>query len=297
MGALGDWIVELRVRRRALPPRPGCAPARADHRRGADHARRVRAPAGRPHPRAACDRGAVGGDRGGVLQTAPYAGVARAVNAIKVLRSHTGGGRAVKAVRFEGPDGAARLGALDGEVVHDAGPAPGAGFVPSAEGWARVATAERAGAAARRAAPAAPGEPRQDRGHRPQLPRARRGVRARRARGAGRLRQVPLVADRPRVRRSSIPREETRPDWEGEVAVVIGRRTYRAERSERARGDRRDLGAQRRQRAAAPSSRRRCASSRSARASTPSRRWGRRSPRSRISTSTTSTCARRSPAS
>ena len=26
-----------------------------------------------------------------------------------------------------------------------------------------------------------------------------------------------------------IPREETRPDWEGEVAVVIGRRTYRAD--------------------------------------------------------------------
>ena len=27
-----------------------------------------------------------------------------------------------------------------------------------------------------------------------------------------------------------IPRQETRPDWEGEVAVVIGRRTYRADR-------------------------------------------------------------------
>src|SRR6185437_3373910 len=25
-----------------------------------------------------------------------------------------------------------------------------------------------------------------------------------------------------------VPREETRPDWEGEVALVIGRRTYRA---------------------------------------------------------------------
>ena len=28
-----------------------------------------------------------------------------------------------------------------------------------------------------------------------------------------------------------MPREETRPDWEGEVAVVIGRRTYRADRA------------------------------------------------------------------
>jgi 2-keto-4-pentenoate hydratase/2-oxohepta-3-ene-1,7-dioic acid hydratase in catechol pathway len=27
-----------------------------------------------------------------------------------------------------------------------------------------------------------------------------------------------------------IPREETRPDWEGEVAIVIGQRTYRADR-------------------------------------------------------------------
>ena len=47
----------------------------------------------------------------------------------------------MKAVRFEGPDGAAHLGALDGEVVRDAGPAGSAGFVPSPEGWARVATA------------------------------------------------------------------------------------------------------------------------------------------------------------
>ena len=43
-----------------------------------------------------------------------------------------------------------------------------------------------------------------------------------------------------------IPREETRPDFEGEVAVVIGRRTYRATSGQRAPGDRRDLGRARR---------------------------------------------------
>ncbi len=37
-----------------------------------------------------------------------------------------------------------------------------------------------------------------------------------------------LVADREDV---VIPREETRPDYEGELAVVIGRRTYRADRA------------------------------------------------------------------
>ena len=50
--------------------------------------------------------------------------------------------------------------------------------------------------------------------------------------GPGRLRQVPLGADRPRRRRSSIPREETRPDYEGEVAVVLGRTLYRASADE-----------------------------------------------------------------
>ena len=47
----------------------------------------------------------------------------------------------MRAVRFEGPGGESRLGALDGDVVHDAGPLGRDGFIPSAEGWARVAAA------------------------------------------------------------------------------------------------------------------------------------------------------------
>ena len=50
----------------------------------------------------------------------------------------------MKAVRFEGPGGEAHLGALDGDVVHDAGPLGPAGFIPSEEGWARVAAADGA---------------------------------------------------------------------------------------------------------------------------------------------------------
>ena len=51
---------------------------------------------------------------------------------------------------------------------------------------------------------------------------------SRHPRRAGAVRQVHLGADRPGTA-IVIPREETRPDWEGEVAVVIGRRTYRAD--------------------------------------------------------------------
>ena len=40
-----------------------------------------------------------------------------------------------------------------------------------------------------------------------------------------------VVADRP-GEPIVIPREETRPDWEGEVAIVIGRRTYRADEAQ-----------------------------------------------------------------
>jgi len=136
----------------------------------------------------------------------------------------------VKAVRFEGPDGKAHLGALDGDVVHDAGPLGAAGFVPSAEGWARVGAADGA------ARPL--GELRL---LHPVVPSKILGIglnyRAHAAESELDVPDVPVVfamlpsalvgPGAPIV----IPREETRPDWEGEVAVVIGTRTYRADRA------------------------------------------------------------------
>ena len=83
-----------------------------------------------------------------------------------------------------------------------------------------------------------------------------------------------------------IPREETRPDYEGEVAVVIGRGAYRADADE-ARAAVGGIAAindvsGRRAQLETP-----LASSRSARASTRSRRSGRASPRPTASTSPT----------
>ena len=136
----------------------------------------------------------------------------------------------MRAVRFEGPDGAARIGALDGEVVHDAGPLGPEGFIPSADGWARLAAADGD------ARPLA-----ELRLRHPVVPRKILAIglnyRAHAEESELAVPEVPVVfAKFPSslIGPGSaivVPREETRPDWEGEVAVVIGRRTYRAERS------------------------------------------------------------------
>ena len=136
----------------------------------------------------------------------------------------------MKAVRFEGPDGTARIGALDGELVRDAGPAGSAGFIPSPEGWAQVATAsgpEQPLAALRLLHPVHPGK----------IVGIGLNYRAHAEESALAVPEVPvvfakfpssLIGDGSTI---VVPREETRPDYEGEVAVVIGRRTYRAERA------------------------------------------------------------------
>ncbi|MFM9125555.1 MAG: fumarylacetoacetate hydrolase family protein [Actinomycetota bacterium] len=86
------------------------------------------------------------------------------------------------AVRYRTGSGEARLGRLDGDTITDAGPAPEAGFVPTAENWALIRDAAGATCAAA---------------------------------------DVQLL-------HPVVPREETRPDWEAELAVVIGTRCYRA---------------------------------------------------------------------
>lgn len=135
----------------------------------------------------------------------------------------------MKAVRFENPQGEVRIGALDGETVHDAGPARPAGFIPDAEGWALVSGAS---------GPSHPLEAVKLR--HPVVPQKilAIGLNYRSHADESEL-DVPSVPVVFAKWTSSligpgqsivIPREETRPDFEGEVAVVIGRHTYRATR-------------------------------------------------------------------
>ena len=133
----------------------------------------------------------------------------------------------MRAVRYTA-GGEPRLGRLDGDGVVDAGPAPAAGFVPDPAGWRAIAAAagERHPlAAVTLLHPTVPskivaiGLNYRDHAEESELD----------------LPDTPVVfakwpssligPDAPIV----IPREETRPDWEGEVAVIIGTRTYRAD--------------------------------------------------------------------
>lgn len=133
----------------------------------------------------------------------------------------------MKAVRFLDPSNGVRIGRLEGDVVYDAGPAGPLGFVPDEAGWRKVADAS--GLAfpveeARLLHPTVPskilaiGLNYRDHAEESELD----------------IPPVPVVfAKWPSAlighgHSIVIPREETRPDYEGEVAVVLGRKVYRA---------------------------------------------------------------------
>lgn len=133
----------------------------------------------------------------------------------------------MRAVRFVA-GGEARIGALDGERVRDAGPAGPRGFVPTPEAWRELAAAdgpEHALVDVRLLHPVVPEKI------------LAIGVNYRSHADESELDvpQVPVVfakwasaligPDDDIV----VPREETRPDFEGEVAVVLGERVYRAD--------------------------------------------------------------------
>jgi 2-keto-4-pentenoate hydratase/2-oxohepta-3-ene-1,7-dioic acid hydratase in catechol pathway len=133
----------------------------------------------------------------------------------------------VKAVRFTNPAGETRIGALRGETIHDAGGAGPQGFVPTAEAWARLSQAS------------GPEYERHEVGllH-PVVPEKILAIglnyRSHADESELDVPSVPVVFAKWTSsligpgQEIVIPREETRPDFEGEVAVVIGRRTYRA---------------------------------------------------------------------
>jgi 2-keto-4-pentenoate hydratase/2-oxohepta-3-ene-1,7-dioic acid hydratase in catechol pathway len=138
----------------------------------------------------------------------------------------------VKAVRFVNPAGETRIGALDEEgTITDAGPAGPQGFVPTELAWAALEQADG---------------PTHSTGEvrllHPVVPEKLIGIglnyRSHAAESQQDAPTVPvifakfcssLVGHRAEI---VIPREETRPDYEGEVAVVIGRPTYRADEDE-----------------------------------------------------------------
>jgi 2-keto-4-pentenoate hydratase/2-oxohepta-3-ene-1,7-dioic acid hydratase in catechol pathway len=133
----------------------------------------------------------------------------------------------MKAVRYQAGDGEPRIGRLEDDRVVDAGAAGPAGFVPTDDAWSALASADGADhplADVRLLHPVVPdkimaiGLNYRDHAEESELDIPPVPVVFAKWRSALTGHEAPIV----------IPKEETRPDWEGEVAVVIGRRTYRA---------------------------------------------------------------------
>jgi 2-keto-4-pentenoate hydratase/2-oxohepta-3-ene-1,7-dioic acid hydratase in catechol pathway len=134
----------------------------------------------------------------------------------------------VRAVRYTRADGAPRIGRLEDDHLVDAGAAGPTGFDASPAAWDQVADASGPSVAIAGV-----------RLLHPVVPRKLIGIglnyRDHAAESDLAIPEVPVVfakftsamvgPETPIV----VPREETRPDYEGEVAVVIGRRTYRAD--------------------------------------------------------------------
>jgi 2-keto-4-pentenoate hydratase/2-oxohepta-3-ene-1,7-dioic acid hydratase in catechol pathway len=135
------------------------------------------------------------------------------------------------AVRFAIDGGAPRIGRLDGDTITDAGLAGPLGFVPTDEAWQQLASAIGEAHALDSVRLLAPLSPRQ-------ILAIGLNYRAHAIESDLAIPEVPVVFA---MYPSSItgphdeiviPREETRTDYEGEVAVVIGRRAYRVPKEE-----------------------------------------------------------------
>lgn len=134
----------------------------------------------------------------------------------------------LRAVVFE-RNGDRRAGRFEGDQIVDAGPVGESGFVPTPEGWARIRDARGQRLATSSVRLVAPLRP-------PKIMAIGVNYRDHAAESGTEVPEEPVVfAKFP----SSVigpddsiivPREETRPDYEGEVGVVIGRPTYRATR-------------------------------------------------------------------
>lgn len=136
----------------------------------------------------------------------------------------------MRAVRFT-LEGDARLGRLEDDHVVDAGPAPAVGFDASDEAWEAIEQASGAQHALDAIRLLHPCEPQK-------IVAVGLNYGSHVAETSLQRPDVPFCFaiwpsaltghDAPIV----IPREETRTDWEGEVALVLGRQTYRASNGE-----------------------------------------------------------------
>jgi 2-keto-4-pentenoate hydratase/2-oxohepta-3-ene-1,7-dioic acid hydratase in catechol pathway len=138
----------------------------------------------------------------------------------------------VKAVRYVNPEGETRIGALgeDGTIT-DAGPAGPQGFVPTTLAWDALQAAEGPTHSADQVKllhPVVPGK----------LIGIGLNYRSHAEESQLDIPSVPVIFAKfgsslvGHGAQIVIPREETRPDYEGEVAVVIGQGVYRADQDE-----------------------------------------------------------------
>jgi 2-keto-4-pentenoate hydratase/2-oxohepta-3-ene-1,7-dioic acid hydratase in catechol pathway len=137
----------------------------------------------------------------------------------------------MRAVRFVDPAGEVKIGALQGDTIREAGPAGPAGFIPTAEAWRRVAAAAGMAHSLEDVKVLHPVVPHK-------LIAIGLNYRDHAEESELDIPSVPVVFAKwtsslighgaPIV----IPREETRPDYEGEVAVVLASRVYRADAEE-----------------------------------------------------------------
>jgi 2-keto-4-pentenoate hydratase/2-oxohepta-3-ene-1,7-dioic acid hydratase in catechol pathway len=137
----------------------------------------------------------------------------------------------VRAVRFETASRETHVGRLDGETVVDAGPAEPGGFVPTASAWERIAAASGAEYGVSDVRLLHPVDP-------PKLIGIGLNYRDHAEESDLEIPPVPvvfgmwpsaLVGDGEPI---VVPRDENRPDYEGEVALVLGRTVKNASREE-----------------------------------------------------------------
>jgi 2-keto-4-pentenoate hydratase/2-oxohepta-3-ene-1,7-dioic acid hydratase in catechol pathway len=133
----------------------------------------------------------------------------------------------VKAVRYRNLSGEFRIGRLDGDQVVDAGPAGEQGFVPTRAAWTELAQADGSRVPLAAVTLAHPVVPRK-------LICIGLNYRDHAEESELELPEVPVIFAKWTTSLIGhgetivIPREETRPDYEGELAVVIGEPVYRA---------------------------------------------------------------------
>jgi 2-keto-4-pentenoate hydratase/2-oxohepta-3-ene-1,7-dioic acid hydratase in catechol pathway len=137
----------------------------------------------------------------------------------------------VKAVRFATASGETHIGRLEGEVVVDAGPADPGGFVPTEAAWDRIGSASGAEHPLADLQVLHPVEP-------AKLIGIGLNYRDHAEESDLEIPEVPVVfAMWPSALVGNgapivVPRDENRPDYEGEVALVLGRSVKNASREE-----------------------------------------------------------------